>query len=709
MASSPNLDPLLAPQSIALIGASLKQGSYGHALLSMLKNGGYEGDVYPINPKYLGHDPDQPFYAGMADLPQAPDHTVIAVGTGPLEQAVADAIEGGTKALTVFADTRDHDQKTRITAMVKSAGLPMIGPNSMGVHNLDLKMRVTPFPAPVDLTPGGMALIVQSGSVLGALVNNDRRLRFNTVISTGSESITSAADYLDWVVAQPSTTVVGMFLEAIRAPEQFLEGLEKAAAKNIPVVILKVGRSAVSARMALSHTGAVVGNHDVFKAAVERHGAHLVETVDEMAATMQAFSQGRPAHMASLGGMLSDHNNGIASIHDSGGERELIADLAEDQGVPYAKLSPQTLATIAAVLEPDMEADNPLDAWGTGHGAEDIFTQSFQAMMDDDNVAAGLYMLDWRQHYALHEMHERVIRRVLAQTHKPVFAASHFSLTDNRDMAARMADINLPLLEGSREVMVAMRHLLNHQVFQQHRQHKPRLSPLIAPIADDLSLHWRQAIAQGGLTEDQTMAMFKAYGIPTPNHGVAFSCDEALALADAIGFPVVMKTLADGIHHKTEANGVYINLKTKDAVRAAYDDLSARLSPKVLVAEMINSGVEMALGAVRDPDFGMAVMVSAGGIGVEMFDDRVVLMPPFSAADVEAALAGLKINTMLQGYRGKPAMDIQAFAQLAAGFSDLVIGLDGAVEAIDINPIIVHEQGAVAVDGLVLPRENQRG
>ena len=141
-------------------------------------------------------------------------------------------------------------------------------------------------------------------------------------------------------------------------------------------------------------------------------------------------------------------------------------------------------------------------------------------------------------------------------------------------------------------------------------------------------------------------------------------------------------------------------------MRAAYDDLSARLSPKVLVAEMINSGVEMALGAVRDPDFGMAVMVSAGGIGVEMFDDRVVLMPPFSAADVEAALAGLKINTMLKGYRGKPAVDIQAFAQLAAGFSDLVIGLDGAVEAIDINPIIVHEQGAVAVDGLVLPHKN---
>lgn len=684
-----SLDPLLAPQSVALMGASEKTGSYGKALLDMLIGGGFEGAIYPVNPGYAEGTGEYPFYARMADLPAPPDHTVISVGTTHLEDAFADAIRAGTRAATIFADTRDHDQKSRIGDMAREAGIPLIGPNSMGCHNFDLKMRITPFPVPLDHTPGGIAAILQSGSVLGALVNNDRRFRFNTVISTGSETVTTAADYLHWVIDQPTTRVVGMFLEAVRDPEAFLQGLERAAARDIPVVILKVGRSEAGARMALSHTGAIVGNHDVFRAASESRGAHLVDTVDELAAVLQVFSQGRRAP-------LKGENTGIATIHDSGGERELVADLAEDLDVPFARLAPSTLEKIESVLEPGMDADNPLDAWGTGHGADEMFFTAFKEMLDDPAVAAGVYMLDWRQNYHLHEMHEDLLYRINDLTDKPVVAGSLFALTNNAEMASRMADRQLPLIEGSREILIAMRHLLNHGQQQGQKRADHHENPAAA--------HWRQRITTSPMTEDENMALIAAYGINTPQIAVATTRDEAIAAASDIGGPVVLKTLAEGVHHKTEMGGVHVNLASADAVIEAYDDLADRLSPRVLVAAMAASGFEMAFGAVNDRDFGMAVMISAGGTGVEMLDDKLILMPPFSAETVLEHLPQMKCYRLLRGYRGKPPLAIHAFAEMATQFSALVHDLGDVMEAADINPVIVNTEAAVAVDALILPK-----
>jgi len=687
---NPSLAPLLAPASVALIGASLRPDSYGLVLYEMLKAGGYQGAIYPVNPGYAGTSDDVTFYGSVGELPAAPDHSVIAVATERAAAALEDAIKAGTKAATVFADTHDTAMKDRIGDMAREVGIPLIGPNSMGLHNLDLGLRITPFPMPLDLKPGGIAAIIQSGSVLGALVNNDRRLRFNTVISTGAEAVTSAADFLKWVLDQPSTRVVGLFLEAVRDPDGFIDALEEAARRNIPVVILKVGRSEASARMAMSHTGAIVGNYEVFRAAVESRGAHLVTTLDEMAATLAVFSQGREA----VGG-------GIATIHDSGGERELIADLAEDLDVPFARLSPETYAEIQACLEPGMEPDNPLDAWGTGHGADQIFARSFTAMLKDDNVAAGLYMMDWRQNYYLHEMHEKVLYSVAETATKPVIAASNYALTDNREMASRMADRNIPLVEGTREALIAVRHLLSRG----RSDHASKARPPDEMPDHPASASWQKRIASSQLAEDDLLGLLRDYSIPVPETDVATTREEAVAAAMRIGFPVVLKTLAEGVHHKTEAGGVKVGLEDKDAVASAYDDLSHRLSERVLVASLVRGDVEMALGAVNDPDFGMAVMISAGGVGVELLDDKIIMMAPFSADQALARLSGLKIHRLLEGYRGKPRLCIEGFAETAARFSRLVHDLRGCIASADINPVIVNENSAFAVDVLIIPSD----
>ena len=341
--ASSALDALFNPSSVALVGTSDKPDSYGHAMMSMCRGGGFTGRIMGVNPRLA--DPSHDIFADLSDLPQTPDHAVLCVATDRVEAAVEDALAAGAKALTIFAECPDAEMRQRIGARVRSAGAVMCGPNSMGLHDLTHGLRITPFPVPLDLSPGGIGLIAQSGSVLGALMNNGRSLRFNRAVSTGSETVTTAADYLDWMAGCKETTAIGLFLECVRDPQGFMAALERASSRDIPVVVMKVGRSTLGAKMALSHTGALVGDDAVFRAMVTRLGGHLADSLDEMAAMLAVFSKGQRAPVRA-----------IASVHDPGGERELLADMAEGAGLRFATLSEETRATMLDVLEPGLRA-----------------------------------------------------------------------------------------------------------------------------------------------------------------------------------------------------------------------------------------------------------------------------------------------------------------------------------------------------------------
>ena len=243
----------------------------------------------------------------------------------------------------------------RIGARVRAAGVALCGGNGMGFYNLDRKLRVVAFSSALDMRSGPITFIAQSGSAFGALSHNDRRLGFNLAVSSGGEWATSAADYLDWALEQPTTATIGLFLEAVRDPAAFVGGLVKAAAKGIPIVVLKVGRTPESAAMALSHTGALAGSDAAFEALFDHYGVIRVDDEDEFAATLLLLSHPRkPAR------------GGLAAMHDSGGEREMMVDINAQIGVPFAQISAQTRARLAARLDPGLPPVNPLDAWGTG-------------------------------------------------------------------------------------------------------------------------------------------------------------------------------------------------------------------------------------------------------------------------------------------------------------------------------------------------------
>ncbi len=685
------LDPLLAPRSIALLGASTNPGSFGSALLEMAVGGGFAGDIYPVNPKYREAG-GLPVYPTLSALPAVADHVVLSVANERLEAGLLDAARHGAKAVTIFATghggSADGDGLGhRIRAIARDTGLLVCGPNSMGFHNLDIGLRISPFPAPTGLVPGGIAAILQSGSVMGALAHNDQRLRFSLLVSTGSEAAVSAADYLDWLLDRPTTRVVGLFLETVRDPAAFLAALRRADLRRIPVVVLKVGRTDASKRMAQSHTGAIVGDHGVFEAVARDHGVHLVDTFDEMAATLQLFAMGRPAAPG-----------GLASIHDSGGERELLADLASDFGLGFAELGEATATRIAGWLEPGLKAENPLDAWGSGRQAEATFRNAAEAIMADDAVAAGFYVLDWRENYYLHEMHERVLTGVAADTAKPLVAVSNYSLTVDREMARRMADRGVPLIKGTREALVAARHLLAH------RDRRPVRHGADGEHPDAGRLRAAMA-SRDFLDEAFGYSLLAAYGIPVPAHASADGRDAAVAAARALGFPVALKTAAPGILHKTELRGVALNLADAAAVGTAYDDIAGRLGREVLVCAMAAGEAEWAVGILNDRDFGPAVMIAPGGIMVELLDERAILMAPFAAADAEAALRELRATRLLTGFRGRPRLALERLCGVAAALSRIAADFREQIAEMDINPVLLSGEDAVAVDVMIRRRD----
>ena len=675
---------LLAPQSIALVGVSDRPDSYGHALDRMVTQGGFAGRIMRVNPR-LAAQSDGRIAATLADLPEMPEHVVLSLATARVEAAVYEALSAGARALTIFSECPDAAMRQRIGDRVRAAGAALCGPNSMGVHNVALGLRVTPFPVPLDLKPGGIGLIAQSGSILGALMNNDRRLRFSQAVSTGSETVTTAADYLRWMVNRPETRTVGLFLETVRDPEGFIAAMEAAAVRDIPVVILKIGRSALSARMAISHTGALVGDDEVFRALVRRLGGHMAGSLDEMAAMLALFAQGRRVTAP-----------GIASIHDSGGERELMADMAEDHGLSYAALSPDTKAAIQSVLEPGIAAENPLDAWGTGQGAQNTYTRAVAAMMADDGVGTGLYVLNWRGDYYLHEMHAQALAEAFRQTAKPLAAVSNFSRSDDAGIAERFADLGIPLISGMQNALVAVRALHDHGPVARFR------APAPAHAGAEI---WRKALrGREWIGEAEGYALFSDYGIACPRHALAGSRDDAQAIARKIGGPVVLKTAQPGLSHKSDCDGVKPGLATAQAVAAAYDDLTARFHGEVLVAEMVAPGAEWSLGAINDPDFGPAVRIALGGQFVDLLDEHVLLMAPFLAAEAATAITGLRAARVLSGYRGGARLAAEALADAAAALSRVAWDLRDSVAEVEINPVIVGRQTATAVDAVIRAR-----
>ncbi len=684
------LSPLLSPRSIAFVGASPRPDTLGNDMLRMIARSGFEGAIYPINPNYQEIE-GRRCYPSFAELPEPVDLAVLGVSNARLEASLKEAIAHRARAAVIFAsgyleNDTDPPLTRRITALAHAAGMPICGGNGMGFYNDVGRVWAAGFANLREPRPGHIAFISHAGSVFGAFAHNDPRFRFNLVVSAGQELVTTAAEYLDYALELDSTRVVGLFLEAVRAPAEFSAALAKAAERDIPVVVLKTGRTEASAALALSHSGAIAGNDAAYQALFDRYGVTRVDTLDELAATLLLFAQGRPAA-----------SGGLAAIQDSGGERELVIDLAARHKVPFARIGASTVARLKERLEYGLEPVNPLDAWGTGKDFIDIFSECFSALVDDRDAALGIFFNDLRDGFYIHDGFAEAALRVHAATTKPIAYATNFSAVRHDRIALRLSEAGVPVLDGTVPALLAARHMMARRDFLAR---PADAVPTARPTRD-----WRTRLAAGGLDEHEALALLGDYGIPTSPARVVTTEEAARAAAREIGFPVACKTAMPEIQHKTERRGVKLNLADEAAVGAAYADLAVRLGPRVLVTRMADPGIELALGLVNDPQFGPVVMVGAGGTLVELMRDARYGLAPFGTRTARRLLDGLAIRPLLDGMRGAPPADIDSAADAIARFSVMAAALADAIGECDLNPLIAGARGAVAVDALIIPRK----
>jgi acyl-CoA synthetase (NDP forming) len=689
---------MLEARSVAVVGASVKQGSLGRSMLEELERGGYEGEIFPVNPGYddvLGHR----CFPSIGEVPaDGVDLAILGVANQRIEQAARDAVAAGARSIVTFSSLYEDEPPEpglpplteRLAAIVREAAIPMCGGNGMGFCHETMRLRATGFPTPDHMRHGPVTFISHSGSAFAALAFNDRGIGFNLLVSSGQEIGSTMADYMGYALGREETRVLALLLETVRDPAGFRAELERAASLDVPVIALKVGRTEGSKAMVTAHSGALAGEHGAYEALFDATGVHEVRTLEEMADAMELFSSPRRVGAG----------RGIASVHDSGGERALFVDRAHDLGVAFAAVSSETIAAIDDTLDPGLEAANPLDAWGTGIDADRIFRESFLALHDDPDTAAMAFVVDLtRQGEPYDEGYLQVAKDVWEATTKPFCVLSNLASAVALEEAAYLRDLGIPVLEGTSSGLIALRALIAHRDV---RAREGAETP--APVRDEVRARWRERLASDGeMSEVEGLALLADYGVPVVEARQVSSAQEAVAAAEVIGFPVVLKTAAPGVQHKSDVAGVRLGLATADAVRGAYDDVAGRLGPLAAVAAMAPDGVEVALGIVRDPSFGPLVLVAAGGVLVELLHDRALAMPPLDLASARRLVDRLQMRPLLDGVRGTEAGDVDALAGAVSRLSLLAADLGDLLAGLDVNPVIVSASGCVAVDALVIP------
>jgi acyl-CoA synthetase (NDP forming) len=669
---SARLDAVFNPASVAIYGISDRTS------LRIAENMTVPGvPFYGINPTKT-EACGVPCFPAIGDCPAVPEMVVLGVGHRRIEAAVDDVLSvEGVRAIVTpgLGNESGHEGPAiaeRISARVREAGIAMVGPNCMGI--------ATPgFPSPwigslhPTFVPGPVATLVHSGSIGEILVSLGPRIGFRTVISAGNETVTDAADFVAWFADDPATRVVGLFLEAVRRPEAFEAALRRLAEAGKMAIVLKVGTSELGAQAALAHTGALVGSDRSFSAMLRHYDAIRVDDFGDWLEHMEVFSRARPPR-----GRL------IGAITNSGGEGEYFADKAEQAGIPLQLFSDELRTRLAAEFPNFVHVGNPADCWAIDDDRV-VFPRAFQLMAESGEFDVLLSAID---HSVWLKGTERTLATNIADDLRAavegtdIFPAVITVTTADPPVEdlewARRHDI--PLLKGSLPGLRAVAARLNHEGYLP----QPRTVPADEPLA-----------GSGPLPEIDSAAVLSAHGVPYVRAERCASPDEAVAAAERIGYPVVCKI--DNVAHKARVGGVALHLADAASVRSAAE----RMGGRVVVAEQASGGVEVLVGAVRDPDYGPTIVVGIGGGLAEQLDLVAAALAPLDEAGVRRLVAAVPALVRLLG--GAPP---QALIDAVVAVSQLMAEHPEVLE-IDVNPLLVSGERAVALDCLIVLKETE--
>jgi acetyltransferase len=706
------LNPLFAPKSVAVFGASDRPDSVGQIVFQNMLQSGFKGTLYPINSKHPEVQ-GQRAYPSIADIGQPVELVVIATPPQTVPGIIEDCGIHGVKAAVIITagfgevGTEGAALERQLLENARRYNIRLIGPNCLGIMRPSIGLNATFNKGPAN--NGNIALISQSGALCTAILDWATRndVGFSSVVSMGSSTDVDFGEILDYLVSDPNTRSILMYIEGIRNARSFMSAL-RAAARIKPVILVKVGRHPAGSKAAMSHTASLVGADDVFDAAFSRVGVVRVQTVTQLFSAARALSFGfRPV------------GNRLAIVTNGGGPAVMAADRASDLGVLMATLSDSTVEYLNQHLPSNWPHCNPVDIIGDAQA--DRYYHAVKACLDDENVDGVLAILTPQAMTKPLESAQVMIDLANANTSqhsKPLLTCwmGDTQVATSRDAFTRA---HLPHFRTPEPAVEVFSHLSAYYRNQKLLMQMPGpLSHHVEPDVESARLIIEGAMQEHRkvLTEMESKALLAAFHIPVARTMVAHSPTEALLIAQQLGFPVAMKVNSPEITHKTDAGGVVLNLNNAHEVRAAYQHIIDNVRHNrpnatmngISIEPMVvkPNGRELMIGVTSDPVFGPVITFGAGGTTVEIMGDRAVALPPLNHFLVEDLIEGTRISHMLGHFRNMAPANIEALEDVLLRVSEMVCELP-LLKEMDINPLILDETGALAADARVVVEYRQ--
>ena len=697
-----NLNKLLNPKKIAIVGASEKEGFGGDTCRNLLKYGKAE-DIYPINPKreeVFGHK----CWPSISALPENIDQVIICTPKSTVNDLLREAAAKGAKSAVLYASgygetgkPEDKADEIELQAVCRELDMALMGPNCAGFVNYVDDIYSFAFIFEERNRKGGVGMISQSGQLcLTAMDSPNMKMSYS--ISAGNSSVVTLEDYLEFLLEDSRTKVVAMHVEGVKQPEKLVRGLKRAAELRKPVVVFKVGRSEKGSLTAASHTGSLSGADAVFDAVFDKFGVIRVNDLQELLSTSLT--------LATWPEMPKKPT--VAVMNLSGGETGICADVGDQAGVVYPDFEPATTAALKNMLPGYATVNNPLDMTATLSYDVDKYAGALQTVMDDPNigmVVVGYTLLLDIADPAIHYMAPG-IEKVLSGPgpKKPVAMMPFIENTRNYEYQERLSKAGVPILPPPVYAMSVLKQVSDYAAYDPSER-------TLALATPSKKLGERRRT----LSEFESMKMLREFGIDTPKGGLAATADEAAKLAKDIGGPVVLKVASADIPHKTDAGGVKLRLEGEAAVKKAFDEIMTNCrayKPEaeidgVFVQEMLSPGMEVILGVNNDPQFGPMVLCGLGGVFVEIFKDTSLYPAPLNEGEARRMIRRLKAWPMFTGYRGQKPLDVEALARTIVAVGNLAAEHRDRLKELDINPLFVYPEGGGvrAADALVVLTE----
>lgn len=700
-----NLDYLFAPTSVAVIGASERPHSVGATVLRNMVEGGFKGQIYPVNPKYQALA-GLTAYARVRDLPQVPQLAIICTPPATVPGLVRELGEAGTRAAIVLtaglgasfdgAGTQARSIKQAMLDAARPYVLRLLGPNCVGMLVPGIGLNAS-F-AHTSARPGKLAFVSQSGALVTGVLDwaNSRGIGFSKFISLGEGADVDFGDLLDYLANDPDTSAILMYMEDLRHARKFMSAA-RAAARSKPTLILKAGRMAEGAKAAASHTGALAGSDDVYDAAIRRAGMLRVLGTEDLFAAVETLAHARP---------LSGER--LVIMTNGGGPGVMATDAAVAGGGAMSILSPDTLAGLDAVLPPTWSHANPVDIIGDAPAQR--YADTLRILLEDPQGDVILF---------IHAPTAIVPSSEIARALVPLAKASNRNILSCwlggdavAEARAIFSEAGLPTYGTPEEATSAYLQIVQYRRNQNLLMQMPP-ADCAGPVDTARATAIVHAALEAGrtmLTEPEAKDILTAYGIPVVATRIARDLDAVLAGAEGIGYPVAIKVLSPDITHKSDVGGVVLDLEDADALRAAATAMLKRIAHMRPDAKLEGFSVqqmarrpeahELIVGVATDPVFGPVILFGQGGIAVEVMADHAVALPPLNAVLARDMISRTRVSKLLAGYRHRPAADLDAIVHVLLRIAQLVADIPELVE-LDINPLLADSAGVIVLDARI--------